>query len=491
MNEWSHGYVADEPYTVSYQPGLAPPHLDLVCRLMGVLWEPPRDAAICELGCGRGYTALTLAAAEPRRTVIGIDYNPAHIAEARSIATEAGLENARFLDADLAAMTDAEIDRLPEFDLVLSHGLWTWVADPVREGVMRILSRKVKPGGLVHLSYNSLPGFSRDLVMQRLMRTAAGMMQGSSIARTKDAIDIVRTLYDAKALHLHKTPLAEKLLDTKADLEPAYLAHEFMPEHWRPEFFGDVAAAMGRARLDFVGSATLFENVPELCLDPAQRKVFESFPPGPARELVKDACLTRPFRRDVFMRGVQRADRMQLLAPLVMAQQVEKPEPPKLGVEVGTAELAPEMWEPIRDALSEGPQTLGRLASLPAGRKPNLAELAILLCNTATCLPMVPVHSGSAAAIRFNLAASRRYRGIVGPRLGVAAPGAGSAIACHPLELVLAADVAAFPQDTPEQRADRLSTDRSPERMAEAVETVTRIIGDRLRVWRQFSVVQP
>ena len=493
MTDWSRGYVADEPYTISFQPALAPPHLDLVCRLMGAVWEPPADMAICDLGCGRGYTALVLAAADPRRTVIGIDYNPAHIAEARSVAAEAGLTNIRFLDADLAAITDAELDRLPEFDLVVSHGVWTWVADPVREGIVRFLSRKVKPGGVVHMAYNSLPGFAQDMAMQRLVRTAAATLRGGSVGRAQEAIGVLRALYDTKPPHLHETPLLKNLLPTGDEaIDPSYVAHELLPEHWRPVFFADLAADLARARLEFVGSATLFENVPELCMTEAQRRIHDSLPPGPARELVKDICSSRPFRRDVFMRGVQRAERAALLDGVTVGLQVDDLEPPKLGVQVGTAELAPEMAGPIMAALAEGPQTLGRLRSLPPGRKPNHAELAVLLCSKPICLPMVePAPGATAAATRFHQAASRRYRGTGGPRLGLVAPGAGGGIACGGTELAIAADVGAHPDDTPEQRAARLSVDPAPESVARVLDTVTRALADRLAIWRRFAVVQP
>jgi hypothetical protein len=343
------------------------------------------------------------------------------------------------------------------------------------------------------MAYNSLPGFAQDMAMQRLVRTAASMLRGGSIARAREATGVFRALIEAEAPHLHKTPLAEHLLQKdESGIDPSYVAHELLPEHWRPVFFQDFAAEMARARLDFVGSATLFENVPELCMTEAQRRVHDGFPPGPAQELVKDICLARPFRRDVFMRGVQRADRAVLLDTVRVGMHVDEAVPPKLGVQVGTAELAPEMAEPIMAALAAGPDTIGRLRSLPPGRKPNPAELAVLLCSKTLCMPMVdPAPGGTAAATRFHQAASRRYRGMGGPRLGLVAPGGGGGIACVGTELVIAADFGTHPDDTPEQRAARLSIDPAPESVAKVLDTVTKVLADRLPIWRRFAVVQP
>ena len=62
-----------------------------LCALMGVAWEvgPETPLSIAEVGCGTGYTGSVLAAGNPNSRVLGLDYNPAHIAEARSMASAA------------------------------------------------------------------------------------------------------------------------------------------------------------------------------------------------------------------------------------------------------------------------------------------------------------------------------------------------------------------------------------------------------------------
>ena len=88
-----------------------------------------------------------------------------------------------------------------------------------------------------------------------------------------------------------------------------YLLHEFSTEHWRPCFHGDVAAAMAEARCDYAGSATLDENFPEMSLSPEQQAAWREAPDAQARELLFDLCVKRPFRRDVYVRGLRREDR--------------------------------------------------------------------------------------------------------------------------------------------------------------------------------------
>ena len=80
----------------------------MVAALAGVHFGLRREGlTVLDLGCGRGVAALALAAANPSWTVIGIDSMPAHVSEAREIAAEAGLDNLRFLEADIGAIDAA------------------------------------------------------------------------------------------------------------------------------------------------------------------------------------------------------------------------------------------------------------------------------------------------------------------------------------------------------------------------------------------------
>ena len=300
MTEWSHGYVADSPYTFAYQPAQAPGNLAQICAMMGVEWQPTGNLTMADIGCGRGYSVNALAAANPGWTMLGLDYNPAHIAEAAALAEAAELPNATFIEADLAAMTDAEIDQLPELDVASLHGVWTWVADEVRAGIVRLLSRRLKPGGIVYIGYNVLPGFGHDMALQRLMRHLAAQHRGSSTFRAGASVEAIRTLYESKPVNLLGTAMLKQLVNTESGLDPAYLAHEFLTEHWRPVFFEDLIADLAPAKLDYVGSVSLQENSPDYLFSEEQRAAYDAMPAGAPREFIKDLCLGRPFRRDVF-----------------------------------------------------------------------------------------------------------------------------------------------------------------------------------------------
>jgi SAM-dependent methyltransferase len=490
MNSWSHGYPTESAYTVGWQPFFAPAQLEFTCALNGVEWPRPARGTLLELGCGRGFSANLIAAVEPGWQVLGLDYAPAHVAEAGDFATEAGIGNARFRESDLGNLSDAELAALPEADVIGIHGVWTWVDDAVRAGLLRVIRRCLKPGGLVYIGYNALPAFGADFAMQRLVRAAALQARGTPVERMGPALALLRGLAGAKPAQLRASPLLDRLADPATSLDPSYLAHEFLTDHWRPAFFADVAAAMAEARCDYAGSATLWENMPDLVFDAQTRAVHESFASPADRELVKDICLTRGFRRDIFVRGLRRTDRHAALERLAVAAAQPPSVEIKVQVQQGIAELPPAMLGPIAARLDAGPATIGELRAAPSGTQPNAAELAMLLLGSGRALPFRDIPAGHAAQ-GFNATAARRYGGLGTAPLALAAPASGSGLPAGAGEIALVGELLREGglEAAPAVLAERLLPQLDDATRASAAPSIAATIADRGPIWRRFGIV--
>ena len=96
------------------------------------------------------------------------------------------------------------------------------------------------------------------------------------------------------------------MLERNRQSHPDYLAHEFMNAAWRPTFHADLVLALRAAKLEWVASAALLENFSPLMLHDEARAVFDRFDEPLMRELVKDICIERGLRQDVFVRGARR-----------------------------------------------------------------------------------------------------------------------------------------------------------------------------------------
>ncbi len=450
MSGWNEGYVTDVAYMPGWYPQQSPTMMALACMMGNVKTPMPAGddpVSVLELGCGYGYGALVLAASNPAWRVTAVDFNPAHIASAREWAAAAGLTNITFLEANLATLAeDAASRAIPDADFVTLHGLWTWVPDAVRAGIVRLLRDKVRPGGAVHVSYNALPAWGEAIGVQRLLREAGLRRAWRSDRQAEAGLEVVQSLVAAEARQLSRSPLVASLLQHLDAAPTAYLAHEYMNEHWAPCFMADVAAAFSEAKLDWVASADLTENFPELMLSEPQRAVSRSFDDPIMRELIKDMCLTRSLRHDVFVRGARRTDNAARNAALMDVTISLAIDPDDLPLEAempaGKAELNPQFYKPIVLAASLGPARVGDLLQLPdlMGRRDNPAELiGILVGLNLAHVVLRPDAEPSGDALRFNRLAMRRLSQSeqLGRLLGLASHRIGGGIQASVLDLLV------------------------------------------------------
>jgi SAM-dependent methyltransferase len=495
---WSGGYVADTLYVTGWHDGQAPAGAALALALAGIRCDLPRETmTVVDVGCGRGYTALALAAANPGWTVIGIDYHPAHIAEAREIAAEVGLPNARFLELDLAALTEAEALRtIGEADYVTLHGLWTWVADPVRDGVLALLRGCLKPGGVATVSYNALPGWSDGLGVQRLLRSVAMATPGPSDARAAAAMETLRQLEKSDAFYLKRSAAVARLLHAGIERNLAYVAHEFLTEHWRPAFATDVHSAMAGAKLDPCASADLVENIPALTLTPEQRAAVGRLA-GEAREIALDLCLRRSFRQDIFVRGRRPAEPGALMQTRLALLAAPEALQPRVETPLGEATLPEAVLRPVLEALGQGPRSLAELLSLPGCERTTPGELLAVLVAGGSAKPVWrdPAAVDPTPSRRFNLAAARRYQGeqrAAGARLAAAVPALASGFPCTATELGVIAllQIGAAPAEPAALARAMLAPGAPAPAVAEAEDVIGRMLRERMAAWRILGMVQ-
>jgi SAM-dependent methyltransferase len=241
--KWNDGYVADIDYPSGFFEEQSPAYLHFACVLNG--YEPVAlDApfSYCELGSGRGLTANLLAASNPQGDFYAVDFLPSHVAGARQLARAAQLDNLTLLEDSFADLAEGRVAGLPQFDFITLHGVYTWVTADNRGHIVDFIKRYLKPGGIVYVSYNALPGWNATLPLQRLMLEHADRHPGRSGAQLEGARQFIDTLRATKAGYFgaHQPRLQHRLDSLKTD-NANYLAHEYMNRGsptsratWRP-----------------------------------------------------------------------------------------------------------------------------------------------------------------------------------------------------------------------------------------------------------------
>lgn len=454
MSDWTGGYVSDVEYVAGFYRDQGPTNLDLACLTCGV--EPPRglgeDAPFtyCEIGCGHASTITALAASNPQGQFVGVDFMPAHIARAERFRTQAGLDNLRLIEADVVALADAAEPGLPRFDYVTLHGVYSWVSPEVRAGIVRFLDRFVKPGGVVYVSYNALPGWNQLTPAQRLLFEYARNETGDSTEQVRAAIGFVRRVLEAGSPAIHPEGFAALFAETAVKRLPqervAYLAHEFLNTYWQPMYHMDLARELAGAKLSFVGQSNPIENFAGMGLTETAKALVEEQPEGALRETMKDYFNGRAFRRDVYVRGRralapdQRDDRLKAVMLALAARSPHGHyETEVLGSKIA---LNPDVYQPIFAALEQENADVDDLLNVArkAGGAPTAAEVLGMLSGLGMAMPVLrDVTTEAVAACRRHNATIAReaFRSTRQLRYALAVPVGHAGIVVSALEIAV------------------------------------------------------
>ncbi len=301
MNEWSTGYVTDITYTPGYYAELNP--LAFRFNMLGSGLTSPKIKTACELGFGLGVSTVMHAASQPHTEFWGTDLNPDHVLHAQALADTTGLPIHLF-DQSFAEFCSR--DDLPDFDYIGLHGVWSWISDENREIIADFVKRKLKVGGGLYISYNTLPGWTDALPMRHLLvqHTKSMGADGQNIVeKVKAALGFFEKFAAVEPVYLKNHPHVQQRLNQIKGQPASYVAHEYFNADWKPMHFGDVAAILTEAKLRFACSAHFPDQLDDLNFNPAQRALISDISDLYLRETVKDMIVSRQFRKDYWIRG--------------------------------------------------------------------------------------------------------------------------------------------------------------------------------------------
>ncbi|MBY6066731.1 class I SAM-dependent methyltransferase [Leisingera aquaemixtae] len=418
MTDWTSGYVAGIDYTFDFHRQLTPALLGFTATAQGLRHGlDGENLTYCELGCGQGFSANLLAAANPHIEFHAMDFSPSHIAGARDLAQEAALENVHFHERSFEDF--GETPDLPAaFDIIALHGVYSWVSQENRQHILRFIADRLKPGGLVYVSCNTQPGWAAALPLRRILAARAEQGSGPLPERIGAALEFARQLAGAGAGYFGRNPLAADRLEHMKSMPPNYLAHEYFNKDWTPFFFEDLAAELAGAKLSFAASASLLDNLDEVRFTAAQRALLDSESDPVRREGLRDVLLNEHFRTDIFVKGrLAHTPRGEIGAwfatPLALAR-------PYGGGALRFHHRGQEVpleqaqYAPVLQALANGPATVRSLLDQGVfgtlawgGITRMLTVLAGSGCITP-CLPQEGLERRAAACRAFNLAVCKR-----------------------------------------------------------------------------------
>lgn len=505
MADWSSGYVVDVDYTYGFYQELTPGLLGFLALLQGV--QSPDLAApsltYCELGCGQGFSTNLLASANPHIQFHATDFNPGHIVGARSLAQSARLGNVHFYDDSFAEFLDRS--DLPDFDFITLHGIYSWISPENRQTIVEFIRRKLKPGGLVYISYNCMPGWASVMPLRRLLVEHAAT-QGTSNSlqsRVSASLAFADKLGSLDTRYFANHPKLAKRLEKLKGQNPNYVAHEYFNQDLTPFYFMDVAEELSEAKLTWIGPANALENLDELNLTKEQREFLSGIDNVALRQTTRDHIIDQQFRRDIFIKGPIRLPAHAVREKWLDMRFALSANGAKIPREAQgmrhTVKLQIAIYDPLIATLERGPKTVREIMNDPAFGQVSfnrLVQALTFLVALGTCHPCLPDHGLAERTLqtdRFNKAVAEQAR--VERKFGYfASPLTGGGIAVDRMGQLMwlarhvgEADTARFVEKVLSDAGQRLLKDGKPlsadEHLAEIRQRVADFEQDLLGVW--------
>lgn len=354
MSEWSSGYVADINYTYGYYSELNPSRLALTFLNAGL--KVPDVVNACELGFGQGLSANIHASASAVQWY-GTDFNPSQAFFAQELAHASG-NGAKLFDEAFADFSNR--NDLPDFDYIALHGIWSWISDENRSVIIDFVRRKLKVGGVLYISYNTLPGWSIFAPMRHLMTEHAEVLSAEGkgiISRIDGAIDFAEKLLALNPLFNRANPLVSDRLKKMKEHSRHYLAHEYFNRDWHPMYFSDMAALLEPAKLQYACSAHLLDTIDTINLTAEQQAFLNEIPDPVFKESVRDYMVNQQFRRDYWVKGARRLSQLEYAEAIrsvsVMLIAHHKDVTLKVNGSLGEANMSEAVYNPIIEHLSD------------------------------------------------------------------------------------------------------------------------------------------
>jgi hypothetical protein len=354
MSNWTSGYIADIEYTCGYYNELNPTRINLAVLNAG--YFPPSNGVHCELGYGQGLS-VNIHAAASGSTWFANDFNPSQAAFAKSLASASGAD-ANLTDesfADFCNRTD-----LPDFDSIGVHGIWSWISDANRSIIVEFVRRKLKVGGSLYISYNTLPGWASFAPMRHLLTEHASVLGSAGIGvvnRVNGALEFAQKLLDTNPRYARSNPSVVDRLKKVAEQNRQYLAHEYFNKDWQPMHFATMNKCLSDAKITYLCSAHYLDHIDTINLTQEQQIILNEIIDPSFKESVRDFIVNQQFRRDYWIKGQRRLSIIQQSEQIkkhrvILTSSIEDVSL-KITGSLGEANLSEAIYFPVLDLMKD------------------------------------------------------------------------------------------------------------------------------------------
>lgn len=240
------------PYTSHPLHVSHPENLAAKAVLHGLRPPEVRSCRYLEIGCSTGGNLIPLAQLLPEARFVGLDHAARQIDQGTAVVQSLGLQNLQ-----LRALGVEEADEsFGEFDYIVCHGVFSWVAPPIQQGILSLIGRLLSPQGVAYVSYNTYPGWHlRGMVRELLLRQIRA--RGDAEKQVQHARAYLEFLAESSP---DRDGVYARLLRQEVDLlrrtPDTYLFHEHLEDVNLPLYFSQFIEQASAHGLQFLSEAS-------------------------------------------------------------------------------------------------------------------------------------------------------------------------------------------------------------------------------------------
>jgi SAM-dependent methyltransferase len=284
------------PYAAQANPQSHPRHLATVATLLGLSPPDVTSARVLEVGCNDGANLLPMAATLPGARFTGCDISSRSIAAARRAASELGLGNVEFVQADLATLRDGG----EPFDYIIAHGVYSWVPADVRDALFGLAQRRLHRDGILFVSFNVYPGCHVRQAAWEMLRYHV-RNTGDPRARLDEARAFAALVAEPSVAQTEVDGLLRQELAKLVTQSDSALFHDDLGLPNDPVYFHQFTEHLARFDLAYLGEAKL-SMMTAAGLTPRVQQFLANMD-RLAREQYLDFVRLRRFRQSLVCRG--------------------------------------------------------------------------------------------------------------------------------------------------------------------------------------------
>jgi hypothetical protein len=241
----------------------------------------------------------------------------------------------------------------------------------------------LKVGGVLYISYNTLPGWAAFAPIRHLMTEHADILGAEGrgiVSRIDGAMEFAHTFLATNPLFLKANPLVGERLNKIKDQNRHYLAHEYFNKDWHPMHFATLRQWLAPAKVEFACSANMLDAIDAINLTAEQQAFLNEIPDPMFQQTVRDFMVNQQFRKDYWVKGPRRLSSYEQTQKLRNQRFVLTTAPADISLKItgalGEANLNEPVYKPILQALSSHTVcSLGDVEQQVASQDVSLAQL--------------------------------------------------------------------------------------------------------------------